>query len=91
MLTEQVRATKPLNYTCLRAAHGENRVLIVPQEHYRQGGSGTNNAFSANLDDKTMHELYLWPFADAVKAGVGSIMCSYNQVPIRTEPFDHSL
>ncbi|KAI9871754.1 MAG: hypothetical protein M1830_002496 [Pleopsidium flavum] len=27
-----------------------------------------------------MHELYLWPFADAVRAGVGSIMCSYNQV-----------
>lgn len=27
-----------------------------------------------------MHELYLWPFADAIKAGVGSIMCSYNQV-----------
>jgi beta-glucosidase len=27
-----------------------------------------------------MHELYLWPFADAVHAGVGSVMCSYNQV-----------
>jgi beta-glucosidase-like glycosyl hydrolase len=27
-----------------------------------------------------MHELYLWPFADAVRAGVGSIMCSYNQI-----------
>ena len=27
-----------------------------------------------------MHELYLWPFADAVRAGTGSVMCSYNQV-----------
>lgn len=27
-----------------------------------------------------MHELYMWPFADAIRAGVGSIMCSYNQV-----------
>lgn len=27
-----------------------------------------------------MHELYMWPFADAVRAGVGSVMCSYNQV-----------
>jgi beta-glucosidase len=27
-----------------------------------------------------MHELYLWPFADAVRAGVGSVMCSYNQI-----------
>jgi hypothetical protein len=23
-----------------------------------------------------MHELYLWPFQDAVRAGTGSIMCS---------------
>jgi beta-glucosidase len=27
-----------------------------------------------------MHELYMWPFADAVRAGVGSFMCSYQQV-----------
>jgi beta-glucosidase len=27
-----------------------------------------------------MHELYLWPFADAVRAGVGAVMCSYNQI-----------
>ncbi|KAF4210948.1 hypothetical protein CNMCM5878_003397 [Aspergillus fumigatiaffinis] len=35
---------------------------------------------SANIDDRTLHELYLWPFADAVKAGVASFMCSYNRV-----------
>jgi len=27
-----------------------------------------------------MHEFYLWPFADAVKAGTGNIMCSYNRL-----------
>jgi hypothetical protein len=27
-----------------------------------------------------MHELYLWPFADSVRAGVASVMCSYNQI-----------
>lgn len=27
-----------------------------------------------------MHELYLWPFADAVRAGTGAIMCSYQQI-----------
>jgi beta-glucosidase len=37
-------------------------------------------ALSSNIDDKTMHELYMWPFADAVRAGVGSFMCSYQQV-----------
>lgn len=37
-------------------------------------------AVSSNIDDKTMHELYLWPFQDAVRAGSGNIMCSYNRV-----------
>jgi beta-glucosidase len=35
---------------------------------------------SSNIDDRTLHELYLWPFADSVKAGVASFMCSYNKV-----------
>ncbi|KAF4125435.1 beta-glucosidase [Geosmithia morbida] len=35
---------------------------------------------SSNMDDGTMHEVYLWPFYDAVKAGVASIMCSYNRI-----------
>ncbi|PNY25624.1 Beta-glucosidase, partial [Tolypocladium capitatum] len=43
------------------------------QEHFR-------DTVSSNLDDKTLHEYYAWPFADAVKAGLGAIMCSYNQV-----------
>ena len=42
--------------------------------------TGPSQGYSANLDDKTMHEIYLWPFADSVAAGAGSVMCSYNQV-----------
>ncbi|KAK3942340.1 glycoside hydrolase family 3 protein [Diplogelasinospora grovesii] len=55
------------------------------QEHFRQVGEAKGYGFtiaesvSSNIDDKTMHELYLWPFADAVRAGVGSVMCSYQQ------------
>lgn len=37
-------------------------------------------AVSANVDDRTLHELYVWPFANAVKAGVSSLMCSYNRI-----------
>ncbi|TAQ90369.1 hypothetical protein B7494_g1320 [Chlorociboria aeruginascens] len=37
-------------------------------------------AVSSNVDDKTIHELYLWPFQDAVYAGTGNIMCSYNRI-----------
>ncbi|KAK3322687.1 glycoside hydrolase family 3 protein [Apodospora peruviana] len=56
------------------------------QEHFRQVGEAhgygynISETLSSNIDDKTMHELYLWPFADAVRAGVGSVMCSYQQV-----------
>lgn len=56
------------------------------QEHFRQPIDAKNIGFniteslSSNIDDKTMHELYLWPFADAVRAGTGSVMCSYNQI-----------
>lgn len=31
----------------------------------------------SNIPDRVMHELYLWPFVDAVRAGVASFMCRY--------------
>jgi beta-glucosidase len=51
------------------------------QEHFRQAWEwGIPNAISSNIDDRTIHEIYAWPFADSVRAGVASIMCSYNQL-----------
>ncbi|KAK2055696.1 glycosyl hydrolase family 3 N terminal domain-containing protein [Colletotrichum caudatum] len=51
------------------------------QEHFRQSWEwGLPNAISSNVGDRAMHELYAWPFLDAVKAGVASVMCSYNMV-----------
>lgn len=51
------------------------------QEHFRQSWEwGTPNAISSNIDDRALHEIYAWPFADSVRAGVASVMCSYNQV-----------
>lgn len=35
---------------------------------------------SSNIGDRTLHELYLWPFAEAVRANVSSVMCSYNKL-----------
>ncbi|KAK8237632.1 putative beta-glucosidase [Phyllosticta capitalensis] len=40
----------------------------------------TIESVSTNIDDRTMHELYVFPFADAVRAGSASIMCSYNRL-----------
>jgi beta-glucosidase len=56
------------------------------QEHFRQISEAASNNFtiyealSSNIDDTTLHEVYLWPFADAVRAGVASVMCAYTQV-----------
>jgi beta-glucosidase-like glycosyl hydrolase len=47
--------------------------IVNEQERNRE-------TMSSNVDDRTMHELYLWPFADAVKANVASVMCSYNKI-----------
>jgi len=53
------------------------------QEYLRTGNpSGTylisqaNYTISSEVDDSTAHELYVYPFAEAVRAGAGSIMCS---------------
>ncbi|KAI5237104.1 glycoside hydrolase family 3 protein [Aureobasidium subglaciale] len=56
------------------------------QEHFRQTPESRDYGFnitqpgSSNIDDQTLHELYVWPFSDAVKAGMASFMCSYNLV-----------
>jgi beta-glucosidase len=41
---------------------------------------GLGQAVSSNVDDQTLHELYLWPLYDALRAGAGSVMCSYNRL-----------
>lgn len=60
--------------------------IMNEQDHFRlvpdsaAFGFNISEPYSANIDDETLHELYLWPFADGVRAGIGAIMCSYNQV-----------
>jgi beta-glucosidase len=56
-------------------------LIANEQEQYRMY-SIVKPGYSSNLDDRTMHELYLWPFAEGVRAGVGSVMIAYNAVSI---------
>ncbi|RXK42426.1 hypothetical protein M231_00416 [Tremella mesenterica] len=44
------------------------------------GGRTDCHDVSSEVDDKTVHELYLPSFAEAVRAGTGSVMCSYNRI-----------
>jgi beta-glucosidase len=54
------------------------------QETQRTPSTNSNGttilAVSSNVDDRTIHELYGWPFAEAVRAGTAAVMCSYNRV-----------
>ncbi|PNP84167.1 hypothetical protein FNYG_02855 [Fusarium nygamai] len=59
----------------------------VTWEHFIGNEQETNRmpnetvqAVSSNIDDQTMHELYLWPFQDAVRAGTTNVMCSYQRL-----------
>ncbi|KAM7193802.1 hypothetical protein V8F33_007591 [Rhypophila sp. PSN 637] len=61
--------------------------VITSTKHFIANEQETNRmpindvqSLSSNIDDRTMHELYLWPFQDAVRAGTGNIMCSYQRI-----------
>ncbi|CAI7571796.1 unnamed protein product [Penicillium bialowiezense] len=56
--------------------------LLYEQETNRSRSlsPGATQAYSSNADDKTTHEVYLWPFADATKAGMGAVMCAMNRI-----------
>jgi beta-glucosidase len=49
--------------------------LLNEQETNRMSGG-----YSANADDKTVREVYLWPFADGVNNGMMAVMCAMNKV-----------
>ncbi|EKM83126.1 hypothetical protein AGABI1DRAFT_69320 [Agaricus bisporus var. burnettii JB137-S8] len=46
--------------------------LANNQEHWRYG-------LSANLHDRTMHEIYFYPFLRSIEADATSVMCAYNR------------
>ncbi|KAF2710089.1 glycoside hydrolase family 3 protein [Pleomassaria siparia CBS 279.74] len=58
--------------------------FIMNEQESQRNPSYVDNkrveAISSNIDDKTIHETYLWPFANALRAGTASIMCSYQRI-----------
>lgn len=60
--------------------------ILNEQEMYRMTDV-LQVGYSSDIDDRTLHEIYLWPFAEGVRAGVGSVMAAYNHVWIFLKPF----
>jgi beta-glucosidase len=55
----------------------QSRDVMAQVKHYI--GYDTNGS-DVTIDMQTLHEVYLAPFDDAIKANVSSIMCSYNRI-----------
>ncbi|KAG0175260.1 hypothetical protein DFQ28_002120 [Apophysomyces sp. BC1034] len=59
----------------------QSQGVICVAKHFIGNQQETNRKIaSTNIDDRTLHEVYLWPFARSVEADVGGVMCSYNKV-----------
>lgn len=59
----------------IRGIQAQHVMAMV--KHYVGFDSDSGSIY---IDDQTLHEVYLAPFDAAVKAGVASIMCSYNRI-----------
>jgi beta-glucosidase len=55
----------------------QSQGVMSQAKHFVGYDTDATNVF---IDDQTLHEVYLAPFAAASKAGVSSIMCSYNKI-----------
>jgi len=55
----------------------QSQHVMAQVKHFVAYDSEGHNIF---VDDQTLHEVYVAPFDAAVKAGVSSVMCSYNRV-----------
>ncbi|GMG31135.1 unnamed protein product [Aspergillus oryzae] len=53
---------------------------LLNEEEWRRNPGDMGESLSSNADDRTIHELYVFPFMDALREGVGSVMCSYQRL-----------
>ncbi|MDS0282838.1 beta-glucosidase [Haloarcula onubensis] len=59
----------------------ESEDVIATVKHFVANNQETGRTtISADVDERTLRELYLPPFRAAVEAGVGSVMTGYNRV-----------
>ena len=54
----------------------QSQGVMAMAKHYLAYNGGDD----VIVDQQALHEIYAEPFADAVKAGVATIMCSYNKI-----------
>jgi len=53
--------------------------FLANEQEWRRRPSDLGEAISSNVDDRTIHELYAWPFMNGLKAGGAAVMSSYQR------------
>jgi beta-glucosidase len=55
--------------------------IVATAKHFVGNEQETNRmTVNSAIDERTLHEIYYLPFEASVSAGVGAVMCSYNQL-----------
>ncbi|MBN1411373.1 MAG: glycoside hydrolase family 3 protein, partial [Spirochaetales bacterium] len=57
-----------------------NGILACAKHHIGNEQETNRTSCSSEIDDRTLHEIYLRPFQDCVDAEVGSLMGAYNRL-----------
>lgn len=82
-MAETIKGTQDAGVQACAKHYIANEQETMRNPTFKPNGTTTDTlqaALSSNLDDRTMHELYLWPFANAAHAKVASFMCSYTRI-----------
>lgn len=59
----------------------QSRPVLATAKHYLLNEQEIDrNTNSSEVDERTVQEIYMPPFEDAVDAGVASVMCAYNRI-----------
>ncbi|KAI9274730.1 glycoside hydrolase superfamily [Phascolomyces articulosus] len=57
----------------------QSQNVIATAKHFLLNNQETNRTTSNSvIDERTLREIYAWPYARMLDAGLGSVMCSYN-------------
>jgi beta-glucosidase len=59
-----------------------NNTLLATAKHFVAygGAEGGRDYNTADISERTLHEIYLPPFHAAIKAGAGSVMAAFNEI-----------